>query len=229
MARIFSVLALIAILLLAANFIVGLVGGDFNAAARQKREAQNRLIDAERQARVAHSRTSPQLDAAQEAAEAADAEFRGPRARMTLHILLGSAAALVTVLVNSITITYFIGTSRWCKEVCETYGLPAELIERSTRLKRSTFPWALTGIVSVILIVGLGAAADPSGANWPRSAQFVLPHYLAAMIGLAVIAGAFWVQISRIADNYGVIEEILAQVQSIRASKNLPVEESSLP
>src|SRR4029079_700936 len=134
-----------------------------------------------------------------------------------------------TVLVNSITITYFIGTSRWCKEVCETYGLRAELIERSTRLKRSTFPWALTGIVSVILIVGLRAAADPSGANWPRSAQFVLPHYLAAMIGLAVIAGAFWVQISRIADNYGVIEEILARVQSIGASKNLPVEESSLP
>ena len=89
---------------------------------------------------------------------------------MTLHMLLGQAAALVAVLVNSITITYFIGTSRWCKEVCETYRLPAELAERSTRLKRSTFPWALAGILAVIVIVGLGAAADPSGANLAASA-----------------------------------------------------------
>ena len=49
--------------------------------------------------------------------------FSGHAARMTLHMLLGAAAALMTVLVNSITITYFIGTSRWCKEVCETYQL----------------------------------------------------------------------------------------------------------
>jgi len=165
------------------------------------------------------------LEQARNAAVAADAEFRGPRSRMTLHMLLGAASALVALLVNSITVTYFIGTSRWCKEVCETYGLSQELAERSTRLKRSTFPWALAGILSVILIVGLGAAADPSGANWTRSDYFVMPHYVAAMIGILIVGVAFFVQISRIAENYAVIEEILREVERIRAAKGLPIRE----
>src|SRR5262245_47547481 len=155
MARIFAVLAVLAVLLLGANFVVGLAGGDFNAAAEGKREAQNRLVDVERQTRAARVRTSPALEEAKQAAAAADAEFRGPRSQMTLHMLLGSAAALMTVLVSSITITYFIGTSRWSKEVCETYRLSPELADRSTRLKRSTFPWALGGALAVIVTVGL--------------------------------------------------------------------------
>jgi len=229
LARIFSVLALVAVGLLAANFVVGLTGGDFNAAARHKRMTQNHVIDLERQLRAGRMRTSPELEQAQQEAAAADEEFRGPRARMTLHMLLGSAAALVTLLVNSITVTYFIGTSRWCREVCETYQLPPELVARSNRLKRSTFPWALAGILAVIVIVGLGAAADPSGANWARAASLVLPHYVAAMVGIVIIIAAFWVQISRIAENYQVIEEIVAHVQQIRAAKGLPIEESSAP
>ena len=228
MSRIFSVLAILAVLLLAVNFVIGLSGDDFNAVARRKREAQNRLVDLERQSRIARDRASPELEAARQAVTKADDEFGGPRATMTLHMLLGSAAALVTLLVNSITITYFIGTSRWCREVCETYGIQAELAERSTRLKRSTFPWALAGAFSVILIVGLGAAADPSGANWQRSASLVLPHYVMAMIGIVIVIAAFWVQISRIAENHFVIDEILAEVQRIRAAKNLPLEESRI-
>lgn len=229
MARIFSVLAIFAVLLLAANFVVGLAGGDFNAVAKHKREAQNRLIELQRQLRTERLHTSPEIDEAQQAAATADAEFRTPRARMTLHMMLGAAAALVTVLVNSITVTYFIGTSRWCKEVCEAYQLSPELAQRSARLKRSTFPWALAGILAVICMVGLGAAADPSGANWSRSAEFVLPHYLAAMIGIAIVMAAFWIQISRIAENYGVIEEILAEVERIRSMNSLPIEEPSAP
>ena len=100
--------------------------------------------------------------------------------------------------------------------MCQTYRLPAELAERSTRLKRSTFPWALAGILTLIVVVGLGAAADPSGANSANSATFVSIHYVAAMAGLAIVIVSFWVQISRIAANYAVIEEILAQVQQIR-------------
>src|SRR5262245_36342464 len=181
LARIFAVLAVLAVLLLAANFFVGIAGGDFNAVATRKREAQNRLIDAEREVRASRNHTSPELEEARRAAAVADTAFRGPRSQMTLHMLLGSAAALVTVLVSSVTITYFIGTSRWCKEVCETYRLSPDLVARSTQLKRSTFPWALAGILSVIAVVGLGAAADPSGANHSRAASFVTPHYAAAM------------------------------------------------
>jgi uncharacterized membrane protein len=156
-----------------------------------------------------------------------DAVRRESVERAAAHRLAGLGAALVVILVNSISVTYFIGTSRWCKEVCETYRISPELAERSTRLKRGTFPWALAGIVSVIIVVGLGAAADPSGANWPRSAEFVMPHYLAAIVGLVIVIAAFWVQISRIAENYGVIEEILAEVERIRSAKHLAIQETS--
>ena len=229
MARIFSVLALLALLLLAANFVVGLAGGDFNVAARQKRAAQRRFEDADRKLRVSRETTSLEWEQAKRDLHESSAEYRRPRSLMTLHMLLGSGAALVTVLVNSIAITYFIGTSRWCKEVCETYGLPPELAERSTSLKRSTFPWALAGILSVIGIIGLGAAADPTGANFERAPLFVLPHYLAALAGLAIIALAFWVEITRIAENYAVIEEILGEVRRIRAENHLPQEVVAAP
>jgi uncharacterized membrane protein len=225
LARIFSVLALLAVLLLAANFFVGLAIGDFNAAAGQKRAAHARFLQLERQQGVAREASSSQLDAAKQALAKADAEFQTPRARMTLHMLLGSAAALVALLVNSIAVTYFIGTARWCKEVCETYRLRPELAERSTRLKRSTFPWALAGIVAVIGIVALGAAADPTGANFRHSASLVTPHYVAAMIGLVIVVASFWVQIVRIAENYAVIEEILDEVQAIREGQGGEVAE----
>ncbi len=63
-----------------------------------------------------------------------------------VHRLLGMGAALAVVLVDSIVITYFIGTSRWCKEVVETYQLDEGLISRSVGLKRKSFPWSLLSI-----------------------------------------------------------------------------------
>jgi hypothetical protein len=224
LARIFSILAIVAVLFLAANFLVGLTAGDFNAAALHKRQTQNRVIKLERQLRSRHAAESADLAKAKEEAAAADTEFRTPRARMTLHMMLGAAAALLTMLVNSITITYFVGTSRWCKEVCETYGFRPELAEHSARLKRNAFRWALAGIFSVIAIVLLGSAADPSGANWQRAASLVMPHYLAAMLGVVVVITSFLVQVSRIAENHAVIDEVVGEVQRLRTEQNLPAE-----
>ena len=45
------------------------------------------------------------------------------------------------------------------------------------------------------------------------------------MIGVVIVLIAFFVQISRIAENYAVIEEILAEVEHIRAAKGLPIQE----
>ncbi len=212
-------LAVLAVLLLAANFVIGLWVGDFNSAAREKRAAQARMIDLDRANQLARRRTSPEYEAARREVAAADERFSVPRGRMTLHLLLGAGGALLAILVNCITITYLIGTSRWCKEVCETYRLRADLAERSTRIKRSTFPWAVLGVLAVILVVALGAAADPSGANFRRSASFVTPHYIGAMVMLLVVAGSFWVQINRIAENFMVIEEILSEVKRIRSGE----------
>jgi hypothetical protein len=223
LARIFAVLAILSTLLLAANFVIGLAIGDLPSVTSRRREAAERWRQLSKAAR--RNETSPELEEARQEFAAADALLAAPAARKNLHMLLGVAAALLAVLVNSVTITYFIGTSRWCKEVCQTYSIRGDLADRSTRLKRSTFPWALAGILAVIGVVGLGAAADPGGANREHSVQWVTPHYVAAILGLFILLAAFWVQICRIAENYSVIEEILAEVQRIRAEKNLPTED----
>jgi hypothetical protein len=216
LARIFAVLAVIAWLLLAANFVIGLAGGDFNASARTMHSAGERMRAALRAQRIARQETSPEVEATRREYAAADEQFQGPRFWMTLHLLLGSAASLMAILVSSITVTYFIGTSRWCKEVCDTYKIEGALAQRAAKIKRSAFPWALAGVLTIIAIVGLGAAADPSGANFERSASLVLPHYIAAIAGLIIVAVCFWMQTQRIAENYLTIEEILAEVKRIR-------------
>ncbi len=97
----------------------------------------------------------------------------------SVHRLLGVAAGILVVLVNSIVVTYFIGTSRWCKEVVETYQLNPELVRRSVALKRRAFPWALSGMLVIIGVTALGGAADPAtlrqGTEW-----WVMPHLIGA-------------------------------------------------
>src|SRR5260221_8345580 len=104
----------------------------------------------------------------------------------TTHRLAGVGAGLIVVLVNSIVVTYFIGTSRWCKEVVETYSLDVELLRRSTRLKRRTFPWAVMAMLAVVGMIALGGAADP-GTGLPGTANWVLPHFIGALVGLAFV------------------------------------------
>ncbi|HTQ40277.1 MAG TPA: hypothetical protein VMJ32_14725 [Pirellulales bacterium] len=139
-----------------------------------------------------------------------------------VHRLLGMAAALAVVLVDSIVITYFIGTSRWCKEVVETYRLESELLRRSVLLKRRTFPWALASMLVVIGVSALGAAADPMSGR-VGTEQWVDIHLCGAWAGLAFIAVAFYFQAQNIAAHHAVIDDIVAQVRRIRTERGLEV------
>ncbi len=140
----------------------------------------------------------------------------------TVHRLAGVASALAVVLVNSIVVTYFIGTSRWCKEVTETYRLEPALVRRSTQLKRRTFPWAVMGMLTVVGVIALGAAADPA-TGLPHTGDWVTPHLLGAMAGLVLIGGAFFVEWRNIEANHLLIAEILALVRRIRVDRGLEV------
>ena len=84
-----------------------------------------------------------------------------------MHRLTGVLTALVVVLVNSLTVTYFIGTGRWCREVVEVYGLDQAFVTRSAKLKRSAFPFAMAGMLAIVAIVALGGAADPAAGPPP--------------------------------------------------------------
>jgi hypothetical protein len=104
--------------------------------------------------------------------------------------------------------------------VVETYQLDSRLIQRSQQLKRSTFPWALGGMLTVLVIAALGAASDP-GANFEGGADWVTPHLMAAILGTGFVCYSFLVQVSRIGANYEIIETILAEVCHIRSVRGL--------
>lgn len=219
MSRIFSTLAFFAFLLLLFNVALGLSTGDYNAAASRLLAAQ-REIDAAAKAPGA----SPQsLEQGRAELRALAAEVQPIVRRAHVHMLVGIAAALVTVLVNSITITYFIGTTRWCREVAETYHLDVEYVRRSNSLKRRTFPLALGAILTILAIIALGGASDPS-SGVTDATRWVTVHYVAALVGVGLIGWSFLVQARNIAANYGIINEIIAQVQRIREEHGLAVE-----
>jgi hypothetical protein len=142
--------------------------------------------------------------------------------RKQAHMLFGIGAALVVLLVNSIVVTYFIGTGRWCKEVVETYNLDRSYVSRSQKLKRQSFPWAVCSMVVVIVVVALGGAADPTtGAT--ATASWVTPHYIGALLALAFVLVAFVVEGGNIRAHHDVINDIVAEVRRVRTEKGLEV------
>ena len=151
--------------------------------------------------------------------------YADPPAEATLHwrgrhMMTGVAAALAVVFVECIVVTYFIGTSRWCKEVTETYRLPVDDLRESTRLKRQTFPWCVLGIITVVAVGALGAASDP-GTGRPDTASWAGVHQVAALAGLFIVAWTYYQAWFKIAANQEVINRIVSQVQRIRLERGL--------
>ena len=141
----------------------------------------------------------------------------------TVHRLSGVLAALMVVLVNSMAVTYFIGTGRWCREVVETYGLDAHYIDRSRSLKRSAFPFALVGMLAVVSIVALGGAADPASGR-PGTSDWVTPHLVGALALAAAIAWCFQAQLPKIRGQHALIEQVMEEVRTARRLRGLDTE-----
>ncbi|HVU86877.1 MAG TPA: hypothetical protein VHD36_06125 [Pirellulales bacterium] len=143
----------------------------------------------------------------------------------TVHRLSGVAAALAVVLVNSIVVTYFVGTSRWCKEVAETYQLPPTFVARSNAIKRRTFPLCVANMLIVVGIVALGGAGDPAGTfrgTPPPGLTWTNVHFMSAVLGICFIAWASFAQYHNIVANHAVITDVMSEVGRIRAERGLP-------
>jgi amino acid transporter len=145
--------------------------------------------------------------------------------RATLHRLTGVAAALAVVFVECIVVTYFIGTSRWCKEVVETYQLDRSVIAQSNRLKRRTFPWALIGMLTVVGIVALGGAADPGATVQLNARTWAYWHLLGAMLGIVLVMWTYLIAWNSILANHAIIERVMDEVAQIRERRGLTAEE----
>ncbi|MEX2141565.1 MAG: hypothetical protein WD894_20030 [Pirellulales bacterium] len=142
--------------------------------------------------------------------------------RASVHRRAGVAAAIVVIFANSLAVTYFIGTSRWCKEVVASYSLDSKLLRRSMALKRRTFPWAVSSMLVIVAVVALGASADP-GTGMENTADWVLPHVLGSLAALAFLVLSFFVQGSNIRAHYEVIKDIMTEVRRVREARGLAV------
>jgi hypothetical protein len=139
-----------------------------------------------------------------------------------LHFSLGLFSVLTTLGVHCLVFIYFLGTGRFVKEVALAYGLPDAPLPRLTRdLKRRTFPVALLAMVVPI------AAAVAGGAVqfhvWPP-----LLHFLLALATLAVNVWAFVVEYRNVAVNVCVIDQVMREVDRIRAEHGLPTNAEAL-
>jgi len=208
--RIFLALAFFAVVLLAANLLVGVTIGDWGAASRGFQSAYHEYDQ------LADSATDrATLDQSESQLKEAAKQLKEQRSAFWLHIWLGMSAALVTLLVNSISVTYFIGTNRWCREVVDAFSLDQDLAQRSQYLKKRAFPWSLTAILLILFIAGLGAASDPVTLN-PDAADWVEYHWGLAMLGIFVIGGCLLAQVALIGKNYELINEILVAAEEER-------------
>ena len=133
----------------------------------------------------------------------------------SVHLITGLAAALSVVFAHSIVVTYFIGTSRWCREVVDVYGLPATAAEASAQLKRRTFPWCLLGMLTVVVMGALGAAADPATGRL-NTAAWADVHLAATSLGIALVVWSFYIAWGRIEANRHVIDGLVEEVHRRR-------------
>jgi len=146
-----------------------------------------------------------------------------PPATQTLmrwHFLTGLAAALAVVLVESIIVTYFIGTSRWCREVVETYHFDTVAVQASNRLKRRTFPWALAGMLAAVGIIALGGASDP--ATGPNTRGWANWHFAGALSGMVLIAWTYVASWNNVVANQAIINKLVADVARTRRERFTP-------
>jgi len=217
--RIFAGLAVVALALMVTTLFIGLLTGDYNglaytydAAARKLNEMKQDGVTAAEIQRVENGKQQMHRD------------FKEMQVLVTRHMFLGILSALVTLLVCSISVTYFVGTSRWFKEVVETYKLKPSFIDESQRIKRRSFRWSLLGALVMLAIIFLGGAAEPTLANVGHSAGYVAWHHLAAVGGLGVLLLSFYMQYASLVANGQLIEGVMSEVRRIRQERGLAVE-----
>jgi hypothetical protein len=213
-ARIYIALASFAVSLLIANFGVGIWVGDLNGVADQM---QLEI----RQYQVARgSGEQGAIVDARESMRAASVELSPIKKRHGIHFLLGVLSALVCVLVNGIAMTYFIGSSKWCAEVVDTYSLDLSYIRKSRILKRRAYPWTISSVAVIVAIVAFGAASDPA-TQIESSANWVTLHMIVAILGTMWLSVSFLSQAGLIGAHYDIINEIVAAVEVRRTEIGL--------
>jgi hypothetical protein len=146
----------------------------------------------------------------------------GEKDAFIVHFVAGLVTSIVILLVHCLIFIYFLGTGRWVKEVTLAYRMPDEPWHKQTReLKRKTFPPALFS-----MLIGIAAAAAGAGAQlqaWPWYLHMTL-----GLLTLAINLWAFRIELRNVALNARIIEEVMREVDRIRAASGLGSNEEAL-
>jgi hypothetical protein len=144
------------------------------------------------------------------------ARLNADDASFMVHIYLGLVAVLGVLAVHCLVIVYLLGTGRWVKEVASAYALPDDPLPRRTRdIKRAAFPPGL--IATLLAIAAAGAGAGVWWQGWHWSAHFTL-----AVLTVVANLWAFAVAYREVARNGTVIDEVMREVDRVRAERGLP-------
>jgi hypothetical protein len=155
------------------------------------------------------------LDAVSPSVQAPPPVIGGNDSSYVFHFGLGLVSTIANLGVHCLIFIYFLGTGRWVKEVALAYKLPDMPYPRLTReLKRRTFPPAL-----LAMLVPIAAAVSGEGARreWPGWIHIGL-----AVATLVVNLWAFRIEYRNVCINGGVIDNVLREVDRIRAEHGLP-------
>lgn len=217
MNRIFPVLAAFALAFMAATLVLGLALGDVRGTMLRLSAAESKLT---------RLRTPEERNSAEAVQWKADVEqLRAAERWKSVHFLSGLLTAVIVMFVAGVAITYFVGTSRWCREVVDAYRLDPELARASAKLKRRTFPAVVVAMLGLVGVVALGAASDP-GANLQMTAPGNIGwndfHFAASLLGTALVAWSYYVAWTNITEHQLVMGKIMDEVQRIRAERGLP-------
>jgi hypothetical protein len=132
-----------------------------------------------------------------------------------VHFALGLGSTIGNLGVHCLIFIYFLGTGRWVKEVALAYKLPDVPLPRLTRdLKRRTFPPAL---FAMLLPVATAASGEGARRDWPPWIHLAL-----AVASLLVNLWVFRIEYRNVSINGGVIDDVLLEVDRIRAEAGLP-------
>ena len=147
------------------------------------------------------------------------------QATVNRHMLTAMGALMVITLIHAIAFTYFMGTGRWLEDVSKSYQLSDSYFQKSRQLKYRVM--YLMGVCVTLLIItgATGAAADPASPfdfeRWTHLKPSTL-HFLCTSTTLFVNLIAFSLEYVAICKNGSLIQDVMAEVRTIRIERGLP-------
>lgn len=142
------------------------------------------------------------------------------------HMLLGIGGLIFAALVHAIVLTYFMGTGRWVEETSRAYQLPAEFHAKNQKIKYQLMPGITACILMLVLTGAFGGAADPASAvgfhGWFGFTPSTV-HLTIAVLTVVVNVAVSVFEFRSIEANGEIVEQVMNEVNRIRAERGLPV------